>query len=376
MSSQSGMGREEAYYRNRRILAVVGVLAALALACCLGALLGGTFVFGLNRVGDGAYEVESRVVDPRVLPGGPTIEKERGLHIMSTGAIIVDVMADSPAEEAGLRAGDVIVAVGGQQVDEDHDLRDLIAEYAPGDRVTLEVERPGEGTQRAKVRLGEHPEDEDVAFLGVQYASSIIEHEGERMLPFGDLDEFDPDEWPALPPSGGRVAGVVIVEVVENSPADEGGLQSGDVVIAVDGEQVESPQTLVDMVGAYDPGDEIVLRFFRPIEGQEMEIDVTLGEHPEDRRRAYLGVLLGGMFQQRRFDWQGDPQQFRFYMEPGEGWEGMPFDLEELPFNWDELPFDPEDLPFEPGQLPFNPDHFEFDWDYVPQPFERSSQDA
>ncbi len=77
---------------------------------------------------------------------------------VSTGVLITSVVDSSPAQESGLRVGDVIVAVDGMRVDSAQALKDSIVGFLPGDRVELSVISP-EGTQRrASVTLGTWPD--------------------------------------------------------------------------------------------------------------------------------------------------------------------------------------------------------------------------
>ena len=59
------------------------------------------------------------------------------------GALIVAVEPGSPAEAAGVQEGDIVQAVDGQTIDDQHDLAGVIAGYAPGDDITLTVWRDG-----------------------------------------------------------------------------------------------------------------------------------------------------------------------------------------------------------------------------------------
>jgi putative serine protease PepD len=60
------------------------------------------------------------------------------------GARVASVVGDGPAADAGLRAGDVLKAVDGHEVEDSSSLASLVGEHAPGDEVTLTVTRGGE----------------------------------------------------------------------------------------------------------------------------------------------------------------------------------------------------------------------------------------
>lgn len=65
----------------------------------------------------------------------------------TVGALVTDVMPQSPAEKAGLKINDVVTAVNGDKVDGEHNLRDLLATHKPGDSIKLDVVRDGKTTQ-------------------------------------------------------------------------------------------------------------------------------------------------------------------------------------------------------------------------------------
>ena len=73
---------------------------------------------------------------------------------VSEGAIIREVIADSPAAKAGLRVGDIVAAVDGEPVDAEHTLRDRVAGRDPGETITLAVLR-GDEKLEIRVTLGE-----------------------------------------------------------------------------------------------------------------------------------------------------------------------------------------------------------------------------
>ena len=72
----------------------------------------------------------------------------------------------------------------------------------------------------------------------------------------------------------------------------EAGIQEGDVIVALDGERLVSPHLLVEMIARRAPGDEVELTIYRVASSASRAVEVTLGEHPTDKGRAYLGVWL------------------------------------------------------------------------------------
>jgi len=240
--------------------------------------------------------------------GGLSKEVEVNAQVSAPGAVIVEVMPDSPAEKAGLQKGDVIVAVDGQKLDAENNLADLIAKYKPGDTVTLEIERPDDKEPfEVTVKLGEHPDKEGAAYLGVRY-SAFPQFKDLPVLPFEKFDEL-PFAFPE-----GIKQGAIVQRVYEDSPASAAGLKEGDVITAIDGKPVESPQTLAEALAERKPGDKITLTVYQREGEEEHEIQVTLAEHPDDKGKAYLGVLIGGFF------------SIESNSEGGE----LPFDLDEL----------------------------------------------
>jgi S1-C subfamily serine protease len=313
-----------------------------------------TLTATLGDRGDGAYL--------GLLPCGglpKEIDVDVDVRVGGPGAVIVEVMADSPAEEAGLQEDDVIMAVDGQELDAENDLADLIADYKPGDIVTLKIERPDdEGPFEMTVELSEHPDKEGAAYLGVRYGSlPRIDVFRGGPLPFGELEEFEFDELPFAFPEGEVKQGAVIQRVFEDSPASAAGLAEGDVITAIDGEAIGSPQSLTDAIAEREPGDRITLTVYQRDSEEEREIEVALAEHPDEEGKAYLGVLIGGFFRLERHHLEGDERPYDFDLD---------LDLELL---FDELPFDLDDLPHHfRFELPLEEWHF--DLEELPERFE------
>ncbi len=84
------------------------------------------------------------------------------------------------------------------------------------------------------------------------------------------------------------VAGAQVVAVDPNSPAQTAGLQTGDIITAVDNTKVDATHSLTDLIAAHKPGDKVALSVTR--NGQTQTINVTLGTSSSNNAQAYLGI--------------------------------------------------------------------------------------
>ena len=128
--------------------------------------------------------------------------------------------------------------------------------------------------------------------------------------------------------------GALIVAVISDSPASDAGLQPGDVIAAIDDEPVEDPESLSETIQNMDPGTEIALEVYRPGKEQAIQVEVVLGEHPQDTKKAYLGVEIGGHIHlERHFEDNGDAEPFRFFGLPEGEWpeRGQRFEFHRMP---------------------------------------------
>lgn len=108
--------------------------------------------------------------------------------------------------------------------------------------------------------------------------------------PFGDDSRpFGGDEAPGVESTtflGVSTAptdddsGVRIAAVLDDSPADDAGLEADDVILEVDGEAVSTPRELVAAIQALDSGDAVTITYER--DGDEDTVDVTLTERDDD----------------------------------------------------------------------------------------------
>jgi serine protease Do len=96
-----------------------------------------------------------------------------------------------------------------------------------------------------------------------------------------DLGADEAGTAPVPAPRGGRRRGVLVAGVERNSPAARAGMRQGDVVVAINGERVETSRALVRNVAAVEPGQTVRLTVLR--NGQEHEVRVQVGRRPPNR---------------------------------------------------------------------------------------------
>jgi serine protease Do len=144
------------------------------------------------------------------------------------GAAISEVTSGSPADRAGLRPEDIVLAVDDHQVEDSSDLSQYIAALSPGDKVTLHMFRSGKAID-VEVTLGTFPEEDGVEAASNEPAT------GEQLGM--TLQDVSVDIAERLDmPSGS--SGAVVLQVEPGEPADTAGLRRGDVIVSVNGNAV------------------------------------------------------------------------------------------------------------------------------------------
>jgi S1-C subfamily serine protease len=159
------------------------------------------------------------------------------------GVVVAEVLPGTPADNAGLAMGDVILAVNGTDVISGDEMRDLIQEIPDGEAITLRVERAGI-FEEIMIRLEEPPAGEAPAPEGHDRLGVTVE------------------------------PGVVIAEVSPGTPAADAALLPGDVILSVDGTAVSSGPQLRELIQKAQAGAAVALQIER---GQDLfEVHVPL----------------------------------------------------------------------------------------------------
>ncbi|RMD92825.1 MAG: DegQ family serine endoprotease [Calditrichaeota bacterium] len=164
------------------------------------------------------------------------------------GAIVSEVVADSPAEKAGLQVQDVILAINGEPVKDGTSLRNKVASLAPGTVVSLKIYRDGK-EKTVKVELGELPEETQVAKTKSETTYEKIGFTVANVT--SDLArQYN------LEPSA---RGVVITRVNPNSEAYAAGLREGALITQVNRQRVRNVREFNRIVSRLHSGDAIML---------------------------------------------------------------------------------------------------------------------
>lgn len=151
------------------------------------------------------------------------------LGLKSTdGALVAEPQPGSPADKAGIKAGDVITAVNGEKLRNARDLARRIGSMAPNTSVKLTVLHKG-SEKAVTLTLGELPRE---ARAGAP---------ADRESPASDGARLGLQLAPAGSVAGGSKEGVVVTNVDPNGPAAERGFKTGDVILEVGGKIVSTP---------------------------------------------------------------------------------------------------------------------------------------
>ena len=164
------------------------------------------------------------------------------------GVLVQGLQKDMPAEQAGIKVGDVILSVNGEEVVSVNDLQIKIASKNPGQEVKLKVWRNNRELTYY-VRLGKAPISPVSEIEKKQKNQNTFKNLGMsvRNLDSGEKEKFKVNE------------GVYVEEVKPGSPAFEGGVFKGFILVSLDGQPIKNEKDFQKKLSGYKTGD--VLKF-------------------------------------------------------------------------------------------------------------------
>ncbi len=312
--------------KSRTFIIVAGILVAVLI------VVAGTAasVFAYRQLTEDEVERSGLNLSAQIdelLQDEGQVEEEPDLEFWEKGVLVTGVEPGSPAAEAGIRRGSIILEIDSIEVNNIGDLRSVVTEERAGDTVVLSVFNDATPEDISVTLASTEP------YLGIGVSS----HPGKGFI--FDFDEefhFSPDNprgfkhespdlhgrprdfgpaFPSLPNIPRHfddfpfdqfpeefdfISSTVIIEVIPDSPAERAGLEVGDMIEAIDGQDVENSEEIVEAVTNKRPGDEISITVQRGDES--LDFTATLDEHPEVEELAHLGVYIGSLSLHREFN--------------------------------------------------------------------------
>jgi serine protease Do len=193
-----------------------------------------------------------------------------GLDYRGDGIAVTRVVDDSPAERAGVRKGDIIVSLNDRTINSSTELMNEVRAARTGQRVALEIFRDG-ARRTLSVTLGTRPDDDDFEVRGPEPPEPpeppLAPRAERRGVDLSDapwmfstmgrgrlgvrVETVSADLGEALgTPSGGAL----IIEVLDDTPAERAGLKAGDVIVRLEDVRIDDAGELTDALRERDAG--------------------------------------------------------------------------------------------------------------------------
>jgi len=289
--------------------------ASIAMAAGLGAI---ALVVGGSAVAGGADCAEGDAPAVYSIAIGDAESGDRGFLGVSVeeetehpegGARITNIVDDSAAQKAGLEEGDIIVGLDGKPVRGPGSLTAKLRETKPGDSVKVEILRDGR-KQTLTVELGERARSfavlappawdseewqENMEKLGERFKVLKVLPKIEGGYFFGSprpklgvqLVETTPELRVFL--GGNEDTGVLVGKVMSGMPAEAAGVHVGDLILAVDGQDIEGVGGLIEALAEKD-GQTIRVEVLRDRQVKTIQVAIpALEDDDADGPRASLG---------------------------------------------------------------------------------------
>ncbi|MGB5073480.1 MAG: PDZ domain-containing protein [Bacteroidota bacterium] len=243
------------------------------------------------------------------------------------GVFVEDIVDDSPAEKAGIKEGDQLLAFNNVTIGEPVDLTGALKKMKEGDKATVTVLRDGKqmtmdvvlgaGKERKimiskSIRTPRAPRAPRAPMAGIAPGLSWMSEGGSGSygMKIETLDKQLGEYFGA--PEG---QGILVKSVKKESEAEKAGFKAGDVIVRAGKKTVEDVGDFRSVLGAFDEGEKIPVKILR--KGKDMTIELTAKEEEEEGHNIFMRKLGSG----------SSPQMYHFYSN-GEDMEGLE-DIEE-----------------------------------------------
>lgn len=241
----------------------------------------------IARLSGEAGGLMKHVFKMRMAPEGRAV---LGVNIDSAGpgadgVKVVGVSPGGPAAEAGVLAGDLIVAVNGKKVAAGRELIERMGEVEPGNKVALDLRRAGKPVAvtvvaRASEEVEWEQEFDGPGLPGLLGLPGMPGHPG---MPMGEhflLGPWGDAELVSMTPALGRYFGTDKGLLVVRSPKAAGAeLEEGDVILAIGGREPQNGGHALRILRSYQPGEAVDLKVLR--QKKERTVRIVVPQAPE-----------------------------------------------------------------------------------------------
>lgn len=183
----------------------------------------------------------------------PELAKEFGLE-KAAGALVTEIFEGSPASEANIKRGDVILEVNGKKIKNVENLRNIVAQSKVGSMIELKILREGK-TSILSATISEYPQD--IAKAMPQEPSGDL-HEEENILAGFSVMNLTENIAKQLDLSKNE-KGVVIAKVEPYSTAEDAGLKKGDVIQEINKKRIDNLDDFNRVRKTIREGDTVLL---------------------------------------------------------------------------------------------------------------------
>jgi C-terminal processing protease CtpA/Prc len=244
------------------------------------------------------------------------------------GAYVVEVESDSPADSAGILAGDVIIGFDDREIYDADGLVSAVRRTEAGKAVKVVLVR--DGRQRdLTVTLRERPRRHAVRIPHPPDPPRIMMAHRHGRLGISVVNLSDQLAGYFKVPDG---KGVLVEKVHENTPAERAGMRAGDVIVKVNDREIDTASRLRRVLSTYDAGEEIRIETIR--EGSRRTFSVQLEERSVSE--FYLPDIEVPHFDREEFEVRlfgpGGKEEFKRHIEESirPGMEDLKIEMDQL----------------------------------------------
>lgn len=170
------------------------------------------------------------------------------------GALVSKIVEDGPAEEAGIKVGDIIIEFNGEPIESSSMLPPLVGRVRSGESATVKLLREGK-TKVLTVKVGKLPDDPIQAEKPASKNNKTTEADRLGLI-LEDTDGRIREEY--------NLDGGVVVVDIQPGPAAAAGFRAGDVIVSLNNSPVKGVKDFIDRLNKLKPGSSVAVLVQRP----------------------------------------------------------------------------------------------------------------